>query len=257
MIQVTNCHEKAIFPERLAHAHGTMTTNNPCEHLHLLSSPLLARILARLLRFKTQWCVCAVLVASASRCLLFSFAISFSVCSRVCFFCASSFFWRSPVEFLFARACIGLSALRLYQSAAQCAPRASLNRLGDGASKSRLNDVVLNRPPLAPRFHMYGRTSTVLLFPSPLLESLRTSAAAAAALLGLLAALPSPNVRGGPPTVRFGAFAFAPVGTEALVAGAGAEPSVRPGPSRPSLDCLPHRLPMNVAKDGIEGWRRR
>lgn len=96
---------------------------------------------------------------------------------------------------------------------------------------------------LIPRFHMYACINTVIL------PEVRTSAAAAAALLGSLAALFSPNVRGGPPTVRFGALAFAPAGTEALVAGAGAEPSVLPGPSRPSLDCLPHRLPMNARKD--------
>jgi hypothetical protein len=77
--------------------------------------------------------------------------------------------------------------------------------------------------------------------------ALRTSAAAAAAALGLSAALLSPRVRGGPPTVR---FAVAGAGTEAFEAGAGAEARVRPGPSKPSLACLPQRLPMG----GGEGW---
>lgn len=104
---------------------------------------------------------------------------------------------------------------------------------------------------LATRFHMYARISVIFL------PEVRTSAAAPAAVLGSLAELLSPNVRGGPPTVRFGALALAPVGTEALVAGAGAEPSVRPGLSKPSLDCFPHRLPMNAARCGIEDGRRR
>ena len=95
---------------------------------------------------------------------------------------------------------------------------------------------------LIPRNHMYTLTNTVLL--SPLLCNVRTSAAAAAADLGSLSELFSPNVLGGPPTVRFDAFAVA--GTEAFVAGAGAEPRVRPGPSKPSLDCLPQRLPMGI-----------
>jgi len=68
----------------------------------------------------------------------------------------------------------------------------------------------------------------VLLLPNVYEETkLRTSAAAAAAAFGSFAALLSPNVRGGPPTVRFGALATL-LGTEAFVAGAGAEPSVRP-----------------------------
>jgi hypothetical protein len=58
-------------------------------------------------------------------------------------------------------------------------------------------------------------------------RKLRTSAAAAAAAFGSFAALLSPNVRGGPPTVRFGALATL-LGTDAFVAGAGAEPNVRP-----------------------------
>lgn len=49
-------------------------------------------------------------------------------------------------------------------------------------------------------------------------------------------------MRGGPPTFGFGAAAL--LGTDARVVGAGAEPSVRPGPSKLSLDCLPQRLPM-------------
>lgn len=50
--------------------------------------------------------------------------------------------------------------------------------------------------------------------------------------------------------MRFGGVGFALDGTEALVAGAGAEPRVRPGPSKPSLDCLPQRLPICVAELG-------
>jgi hypothetical protein len=101
---------------------------------------------------------------------------------------------------------------------------------------------------------MYALINTVPLFPFLFVDiGLRTSAAAAAAAFGSLAAFPSPNVRGGPPTVRFGVDpvpAFAVDGTEAFVAGAGAEPRVRPGPSKPSLDCLPQRLPMGVV--GVE-----
>jgi hypothetical protein len=56
---------------------------------------------------------------------------------------------------------------------------------------------------------------------------LLTSAAAAAAAFGSFSALLSPSVRGGPPTVLFGVVPTL-LGTEALVAGAGAEPRVRP-----------------------------
>lgn len=95
---------------------------------------------------------------------------------------------------------------------------------------------------------MYALINTVLL--SPLLFSVRTSAAAAAADLGSLPELLSPNVLGGPPTTRFGVDpAFALAGTEAFVAGAGADPRVRPGPSKASLDCLPQRLPIGVAEE--------
>ena len=97
---------------------------------------------------------------------------------------------------------------------------------------------------------MYARINTVLL--SPLFCNVRTSAAAAAADLGSLPELLSPSVLGGPPTMRFGvdpAFALALAGTEAFVAGAGAEPRVRPGPSKASLDCLPQRLPIGVAEE--------
>jgi hypothetical protein len=62
-------------------------------------------------------------------------------------------------------------------------------------------------------------------------ERLRTSAAAAAAAFGSSALLLSPSVRGGPPTVLFGVLEtlfVAPLGTVALVFGAGAEPRVRP-----------------------------
>jgi len=52
-----------------------------------------------------------------------------------------------------------------------------------------------------------------------------TSAAAAAAAFGSFSTLLSPNVRGGPPTVLFGATLL---GIVAFVAGAGAEPRVRP-----------------------------
>jgi hypothetical protein len=71
--------------------------------------------------------------------------------------------------------------------------------------------------------------------PNPL-----TSAAAAAATFGSFAVLLSPSVRGGPPTVLFGAVA----GIDALVAGAGADPTVLPWPSKLSFDCLPQRLPI-------------
>lgn len=57
-----------------------------------------------------------------------------------------------------------------------------------------------------------------------------------------------PNTLAGPPIVRFFVeAAFALAGTEAFVAGAGAEPRVRPGPSKASFDCLPQRLPIGVA----------
>jgi hypothetical protein len=92
---------------------------------------------------------------------------------------------------------------------------------------------------------------------------LRTSAAAAAAALGSFAVFPSPSVRGGPPTVLFGALATL-LGIVALVAGAGAEPTVRPWPSKLSLDCFPQRLPIcdvaerwwGAVSSGVvvEGW---
>lgn len=96
--------------------------------------------------------------------------------------------------------------------------------------------------------HMYALINTVRL--SPLLPNVRTSAAAPAASLGSIPGLLSPNVRGGPPTMRFLLDpAFAAAGTEAFVAGAGADPRVRPGPSKPSLDSFPQRLPIDFA-----GW---
>jgi hypothetical protein len=58
-------------------------------------------------------------------------------------------------------------------------------------------------------------------------KPIHTSAAAAAAAVGSFSILLSPNVRGGPPTVLFGALATL-LGMEALVAGAGAAPRVRP-----------------------------
>jgi hypothetical protein len=85
-----------------------------------------------------------------------------------------------------------------------------------------------------------GCTARVLRGASTEEAQLRTSAAAAAAALGLFSTFPSPSVRGGPPTVLFGALA----GMLALVAGAGAEPTVRPWPSKLSLDCFPQRLPI-------------
>lgn len=88
---------------------------------------------------------------------------------------------------------------------------------------------------------------------------IRTSAAAAAAAFGSFAALLSPKVRGGPPTVRFGELATL-LGTEALVVGAGAEPNVRPWPSKLSLDSLPQRFPMAIASvrfvRRVDGGRR-
>lgn len=94
---------------------------------------------------------------------------------------------------------------------------------------------------------MYALVNTVLF--SSLLFKVRTSAAAAAADLGSLPELLSPSVLGGPPTMRFCVDpVLAVAGTEAFVAGAGAEPRVRPGPSKPSLDCLPQRLPIGVAE---------
>jgi hypothetical protein len=68
----------------------------------------------------------------------------------------------------------------------------------------------------------------VLIFHTVYKESrVRTSAAAAAAAFGSFSVLLFPNVRGGPPTVLLGAPVTLP-GTEALVAGAGADPRVRP-----------------------------
>jgi hypothetical protein len=82
-----------------------------------------------------------------------------------------------------------------------------------------------------------------------------TSAAAAAADLGSFTALLSPSVRAGPPTVLFGALATL-LGTDALVAGAGAAPRVRPWPSKLSFDCLPQRLPIGGFAGVEMGWRR-
>ena len=151
------------------------------------------------------------------------------------------------MEFLFARALVEIVSyvLRACARNAYCADQlqqdSSLMRFARLQHECR-NVFRLVPLELIPRNHMYAFTNTVLL--SPLLCNVRTSAAAAAADLGSLSELFSPNVLGGPPTVRFDAFAVA--GTEAFVAGAGAEPRVRPGPSKPSLDCLPQRLPMGV-----------
>lgn len=71
---------------------------------------------------------------------------------------------------------------------------------------------------------------------------MRTSAAAAAAAFGSSSLLLSPSVRGGPPTFGFGGATL--LGIDALVAGVGADPSVRPAPSKLSLDCFPQRLPI-------------
>ena len=51
-----------------------------------------------------QLCSLSLACASALRNARFSLAASSSVLVCVCLFCASSFFWRSPVEVLFARA---------------------------------------------------------------------------------------------------------------------------------------------------------
>lgn len=105
----------------------------------------------------------------------------------------------------------------------------------------------------------------------PLLDStLRTSAAAAAAARGSFPPsllLPPPTVRPGPVTLGFallGPPSFATrAGTDALVAGAGAEPSVRPGPWKfSSLEDLPQRLPMGMVNGcrvecGVGEWARR
>lgn len=66
--------------------------------------------------------------------------------------------------------------------------------------------------------------------------------------MGSSTRLLSPRVRGGPPTFGLGAVAL--LGTDALVAGSGAEPRVRPCPSKLSLDCFPQRLPMCNARGG-------
>jgi hypothetical protein len=92
--------------------------------------------------------------------------------------------------------------------------------------------------------------------------TLRTSAAAAAAVLGSSA----PSLPPAPPTVRPGpvtfGFALDPpalatcVGMEALVAGAGADSKVRPAPWKlSSLDDLPQRLPMvGGRRCGVGEW---
>jgi hypothetical protein len=87
-----------------------------------------------------------------------------------------------------------------------------------------------------------------MLFSSMIVQG-RTSAAAAAAAFGSSPLLLSPNVRAGPPTFGFGVATLC--GTDALVAGAGADPSVRPCPSKLSLDCLPQRLPIDCVAQGI------
>lgn len=78
-----------------------------------------------------------------------------------------------------------------------------------------------------------------------------TSAAAAALLRASPAAPPAcpacpadapPSVRGGPPT--FGAPAFTVFGTDAVPAGAGAEPTGRPWPAKLSDEALLQRLPI-------------
>jgi hypothetical protein len=110
-------------------------------------------------------------------------------------------------------------------------------------------------------FGIMGGIARVLRGAATEEASLHTSAAAAAAALGSFSTFPSPSVRGGPPTVLFGALA----GMLALVAGAGAEPTVRPWPSKLSLDCFPQRLPICVVAERrwgavrswvvvVEGW---
>lgn len=98
------------------------------------------------------------------------------------------------------------------------------------ASSPNLQSRVCSRGP--GRFHLsVNRLAT---------QTLRTSAAAAAAALGSSAA-----VGAVPPTVRPGPVSLA--GTDAFVAGAGAEPTVRPAPWKfSSLEDLPQRLPIEV-----------
>jgi hypothetical protein len=86
----------------------------------------------------------------------------------------------------------------------------------------------------------------------------RTSAAAAAAAFGSSSRLLSPSVRGGPPTFGFGGATL--FGTDALVAGAGADPRVRPWPSKLSFDCLAQRLPICSFEEEVEVvgcWNKR
>lgn len=104
-----------------------------------------------------------------------------------------------------------------------------------------------------------GLIAAFLLFDG---VSLRTSAAAAAAALGSFAPpllLDPPTVRPGPVTFGFAASLATPAGMEALVAGAGAEPSVRPAPWKfSSLEDLPQRLPMEGGEWKSKGeWSRR
>lgn len=83
-------------------------------------------------------------------------------------------------------------------------------------------------------------------------SEVRTSAAAAAAALGSFPALLPPTACAGPPTFGFDFEAALPsfvtrAGSEAVVAGAGAEAKVRPLPWKlSSFDGFPQRLPMDV-----------
>lgn len=86
----------------------------------------------------------------------------------------------------------------------------------------------------------------------------RTSAAAAAFLRASSGASPAcplgdppPRVRGGPPTLTV-------LGADAVLAGAGAEPTGRPWPAKLSDEALLQRLPMlctQINPLGCFGWR--
>ena len=72
----------------------------------------------------------------------------------------------------------------------------------------------------------------------------RTSAAAAALLRASPAADPPCSCDGPPPSVRGGPPTLTDLGTEAVPAGAGAEPTGRPWPAKLSDEALLQRLPM-------------
>jgi hypothetical protein len=108
-------------------------------------------------------------------------------------------------------------------------------------------DDTIHHPLTAPLSFKMVYAAMPLLFSNAKVK-LRTSAAAAAAAFGPSPPLLSPNVRGGPPI--FGFWIVTLLGTDAFVTGAGADPSVRPCPSK-LLDCLPQRLPIDYVARGI------